>query len=155
MRWLPLLALLAGCAEVVVPDYDYDILGDADTEPDPICEEEFSLCGDILLPHPVDGEPRMMAVALYRRIPPAGPPFATLIEDEGGDMPWGGRYKVRLNPVLEAGDFYVWSNLYMEGGGQFIPENGTDFVGNAPDPLTFGDGPVDFGEFQLTLATGW
>ena len=33
--------------------------------------------------------------------------------------------------------------------------NGTDFVGNAPEPLTFGSGPVDFGEFKLTLATGW
>lgn len=147
--------VLAACGPTDVPDFDYDILGDADEELDPLCEEDFSVCGDILIPSPLDGEPRMIAVALYRNIPPAGPPFYTVIEEEQPDLPVGGRYKVRVRPVLETGDFYFWSNLYMEGGGRFIPENGTDFVGNLDETLEFDGSPVRFDDIRLELASGW
>lgn len=154
-----LLAVLAvtlgGCASQEIPDFEYDILGDEDEELDPLCEEDFSVCGDILVPSPIEGEPRLMAVALYRNIPPAGPPFATLLEDEPPDIAPGGRYKVRLRPVTESGEFYIWANLYMEGGGRFVPENYVDFVGNVPDKMVFDGAPVLFPDFRLTLAEGW
>ena len=57
--------------------------------------------------------------------------------------------------VLETGDFYVWTNLYMDDGGEFIPEKGTDFVGNVPDPMTFDGEPVIFPDVTLTLASGF
>jgi len=149
------LVLLAGCTEVVQPDFEYDILGDADTEPDPLCAEDFSLCGDVLVPSPLDEPVRLLAVALYRNIPPVGPPFSTLLEHEEPDLPIGGRYKVRLNPVIDVGDYYVWVNVYMESGGQFIPANGIDLAGSTDEPLTFDQAPVDFGEFRLSLAEGF
>jgi hypothetical protein len=154
-RLAGLLLPLAACAPTDLPVFEYDLLDDADTELDPLCEEDFSVCGDILVPSPLDGEPRMIAVALYRNIPPAGPPFYTVLEEEQPVLAAGGRYKVRVRPVLETGDFYIWSNLYMEGGGRFIPSNGIDFVGNLDEPIPFDGSPVLFDDFRLEIASGW
>ena len=152
----PLLGIViaaAGCPSTEDPEFEYDLLGDADSTLNPLCTEEYALCGDVLIPSPLPGEPRLMAIALYRNLPPAGPPFASLVEDEPPVVAPGGRYKVRFRPVLETGEFYVWANLYMEGGGEFIPANGTDFVGNVPDPLDFDGEPVLFPDVTLTLAS--
>lgn len=145
----------AGCAPLDLPDLEYDLLGDADEELDTLCEEDFAMCGDVLIPSPMGGEARLMAVALYRNIPPAGPPFATLVEVEQPDTPEGGRYKVRIRPVLEEGDFYIWANLYMDEGGDFIPKNGVDFVGNVPQRMTFDVAPVLFPDIELVFAEGF
>jgi len=145
---------LAGCS-VDVPDFEYDILGDEDVEADPLCEEDFAVCGDLLVPSPLEGEPRLLAVALYRSVPPAGPPDHTMDEVEAPDVPAGGRYKVRLHPMLETGEFFVWANLYMEGGGRYIPINGVDFVSSTDEALIFDGGAVHFGDMRLTLAEGW
>ena len=156
--WLaPLAALVlaTGCAPLDLPDLEYDLLGDADTELDPLCEQDYALCGDVLIPSPLFGEARLMAVALYRNIPPAGPPFATLVEDEPPVVAEGGRYKVRVRPVLEEGDFYIWANLYMEDGGEFIPKNGVDLVGNVPERMTFDVAPVLFPDIELVFAEGF
>jgi hypothetical protein len=149
-----LIAVSAGCAPLDLPDLEYDLLGDADEELDPLCDEDFAMCGDVLIPTPLGGTPRLMAVALYRNIPPAGPPFATIVEDELPDTPEGGRYKVRIRPVLEEGDFYIWANLYMEEGGDFIPKNGVDFVGNT-EPITFDQAPVIFPDIKLVFSEGF
>jgi hypothetical protein len=149
-----LMAVSVGCVPLDLPDLEYDLLGDEDEELDPLCEEDFAMCGDVLIPTPLGGTPRLMAVALYRNIPPAGPPFATIVEDELPDTPEGGRYKVRVRPVLEEGDFYIWANLYMEEGGDFIPKNGVDFVGNT-DPITFDEAPVIFPDIRLVFSEGF
>ena len=148
------LALATGCAPLDLPELSYDLLGDADEELDPLCEEDFALCGDVLVPSPLDGEVRRMVIALYRNIPPAGPPFATILEDDTPDAPEGGRYKVRIRPVLEEGEFFIWANLYMEGGGDFIPKNGVDFAGNTEKTL-FDVDPVIFPDIELNFASGF
>ncbi|MCO4773531.1 MAG: hypothetical protein KDA24_26090 [Deltaproteobacteria bacterium] len=151
---LGIASLAGGCAPLDLPELSYDLLGDADEELDPLCEEDYAMCGDVLIPSPLGGTPVRMAVALYRNIPPAGPPFATIIDDEMPDVPEGGRYKVRVRPVLEEGDFYVWSNLYMEDGGDFVPKNGVDFVGNT-EPQTFDVAPVIFPDITLVFSEGF
>jgi hypothetical protein len=65
---------LAGCSVPEHPDFEYDILGDADEEIDPLCTEEFAFCGDVLIPHPFEYSAELMAVGLYRSLPPMGPP---------------------------------------------------------------------------------
>jgi len=147
-------ALLSGCAPLDLPELEWDLLGDADEELDPLCDEDFAMCGDVLVPSPLGGAPRSMAVALYRNIPPAGPPFATIVEDDMPDAPEGGRYKVRVRPVLEEGDFFIWANLYMEDGGDRIPKNGVDFVGNT-EKITFDVAPVIFPDIRLEFSQGF
>lgn len=122
---------------------------------DPICDEMFSLCGDILIPSTFEGETRSLAVALYTTIPPAGPPDAILAEIDAPELSPNQRYPLVITPFLQTGEYYIWLNLYMEGGGTFVPLEGIDYTGATPEPMTFDNSPAYFGEILLELAEGF
>ena len=136
--------------------------GDPDTEEeeeeavdDEICAESYSFCGDILIPSDFTGTPRSMAVVLYSSVPPAGPPDGIIAEVATPDLSAGDTYPVRVLPALFNGEYYVWVNLYMEGGGEWAPVNGVDYAGSTAAPISFDGSAVSFEDISLTLAAGY
>lgn len=124
--------------------------------PDPsICEEDRAFCGTVVTPANFTGTPRSLAIALYTSIPPAGPPNAILAEIAAPSIGPSQRYPVRIQPMLETGEYYIWVNLYMEGGGEWMPVNEVDYTGATPAPLTL-DGTVgEFDPITVEVASGW
>ena len=72
----------AGDAEVQV-NSDYLEMDGVDSS---MCGEDYSVCGDLLIPDTFTGTPRSLAVALYTSIPPAGPPAGIVAEIDGPDI---------------------------------------------------------------------
>ena len=58
-------------------------------------------------------------------------------------------------PVLATGEYYLWFNLYMDGGGEWVPVNDVDYTGYVAEPLLFSGSPVSFENVTLELASGW
>jgi len=156
---LPMFGLLA-CASGDGSDDDstgtdsgtVDTSDDTEAVEDPLCAEDYSFCGDILIPEDLVGTPRSIAVVLYESIPPAGPPDAIVIDTAAGELAAGETYSVREMPIILTGEFYVWVNLYMEGGGEWAPVNGVDYLGYTEVPLTLDGSPISFEDIPLELA---
>ena len=56
-----------------------------------------------------------------------------------------------IEDVGLTGDYHVVVGLYVEGGGQFQPVSGTDYLATS-EKLTFGDGPVQ-ADLELAIYT--
>ena len=122
---------------------------------DAACAEEYAFCGNLKVPEDFTGTTRSLALALYETIPPAGPPNATLAEIEAPDMVPGSCYTVVVQPMLEQGNYYLWANLYMEGGGSWVPVNDIDYTAASAEPLELTGSTMVFEDLTLTLASGW
>ena len=96
-----------------------------------------------------------MAIVLYSSVPPAGPPDGIILEVDGPDLQPGDTYPVRVLPALFNGEYYVWVNLYMEGGGEWMPINGVDYTGSTAAPISFDGAAVAFEDIDLSIASGW
>ena len=76
------------------------------------------------------GRHEKLVVALYKSLPPLGPPdvFPPLMI-ESPEIPFGGTLDVLLDAPV-TGEYYVYAVLYMEGGGaaSWQPVPGVDFV---------------------------
>ena len=177
MRSLTLLtlaaaaALLAGCGDkdddtaaeaedsAAAAEDDGDTEGTTDFDCAPPsaeeCDDDVGFCGNVKVPTDFTGTPRSLAVALYASVPPAGPPNATLAEIESPELTPGSCFPVVIHPMLEQGTYYLWVNLYMEGGGTWVPVDGVDYTAVSEAPLEL-DGTVrGFGDLSLGLAAGW
>ena len=141
--------LVAQETEENVVDYQPD---DIDTS---FCQDEYALCGTIDLPADFRGETRNLAIALYDSIPPAGPPAYIVEEIEYPNMAAGYSYEIAVTPVLASGEYYIWFNLYMEGGGEWVPVNDVDYTGSTSTPVLFDGTPVEFKDISMELASGW
>ena len=176
MKTFALLSLMIGCdkpaddsgvsikddndaadTETVDDSNDDDDADDTNSDgaDDAICSEDYSLCGNITLPAEFSGSTRSLAIVLYGTIPPAGPPDGIIAEIDTPLLTAGDSYPVRVLPALFNGDYYVWVNLYMEGGGEWLPVNGIDYTGSTSDPISFDGSAVSFEDIPLNLATSW
>lgn len=120
-----------------------------------VCTEELGFCGNLKVPTDFAGTPRSLAIALYTSIPPAGPPSATLAEIEAPDLVPGSCYTVEVSPMLEQGEYYIWANLYMEGGGSWVPVNDVDYTAHSAEPVMMVSSGMVFEDLSLELASGW
>ena len=149
------MLFVTGCVMPDYPDFEYDILGDADAEPDPFCDQDYALCGDVLIPHPFDQGAELIAIGLYRSLPPMGPPYSVVIREEDPVVNAGGRFKLRMHPVLEDGELYLWVSLLTDGSTSVLPRYGKDFTAFTEEPLTFGGSPVVFEDLRLAPFEGY
>ncbi|MEE2756516.1 MAG: hypothetical protein VYA30_07630 [Myxococcota bacterium] len=101
-------------------------------EPDSrTCETEGSLCVTLKIPENLSETPERMVVALFRQLPPVGPPdvFPPFVLNSPELTP-GQTFDV-LVEANTTGTYHVYAVLYMPGGGatswQAVP--GTDIVG--------------------------
>ena len=119
------------------------------------CDEDYSFCGYLVTPPDFEGTTRSLAIALYTSIPPAGPPNAILAEIPAPSMGPNEMYPVRLAPMIETGEYYIWANLYMDGGGEWAPVNDVDYTGSTAAPVSLLGESFAFEDITLEIASGW
>lgn len=119
------------------------------------CNQEYSVCGYISIPADLQGMTTSIAVALYSEIPPTASPEVLITQIENPSVTPGERYPIRAYPFLDTGEYYLWINLYMEGGGIARPINGVDYTGYLSEKSTFDGQPFDFGTITLDFASGF
>ena len=105
-----------------------------------------------------------MVITLAREVPVTGMPVAILGVVENEDADGDGELDVDqiLSPshdlvvafddVAVIGDYHVVVGLYVEGGGEFQPVVGVDYLA-ASEKVTFGSGPVAT-ELELDIYQG-
>jgi len=117
-----------------------------------VCDEEYSMCGHLNLPNSLEGTPRELLIALFSKLPPQGPPDAVLMRVGTPSLNAGERYPLRVHPVLESGQYFLYVSLYMEGGGQYQPMVGIDYIGTSAEKLNFSGGALKFEEIEMIVA---
>ena len=122
---------------------------------DTVCQDDYAFCGRVSMPNDFQGEARQLVVALYDSIPPAGPPQHILLELDNPEVAAGELHQVVVHPVLVTGDYYIWVNLYMEGGGEWVPVNDVDYTGASAGLVSFDGSSLTFDDISLSAASGW
>ena len=154
-----LASLLSGCGDestgTNLNDEDLPISAGPEIQNEDTCNQEYSICGYLKVPSTFDGTPRSLAVALYPSIPPQGPPALIVTQINDPSLTAGERYPIRFHPFLDTGEYYLWVNAYVEGGGLTKPVNGVDYTASSVQKLTFDGNALDFGTIELEQASGW
>ena len=125
---------------------------DTSTTETSLCDEPYSFCGSLMMPDDFTGTTRSMSVALFSSLPPAGPPDYALAQVELPEFATGTAYPIEIGSVTALGDYHLFVAVYMEGGGEWQPEPGIDYMYSSPDTFTFDGSAIDFGEINLMLA---
>jgi hypothetical protein len=115
------------------------------------CTEEASMCATVHVPSDFTSSPRQVIVGLYSELPPTSPPFdVPLIVDMPSidiDQP----IDIMALDMETAGEYFVYVALYNEGGGQFVPEPGIDYVWESTAAVDVGSGAVNLGDIMVEL----
>jgi len=117
-----------------------------------ICDEDYSVCGSLMMPDSFAGNTVSMSIALFASLPPAGPPDYSLLQVETPVFTTGEAYPVEIGAVTALGDYFLYVAVYMEGGGEWQPASGIDYMYYSDEAFTFTGGAVDFGEINLIMA---
>ena len=116
------------------------------------------------MPDDFDQAVTKLVVTLASEVPVIGMPVALLAIVDNVDNDGDGRLDVdqilnadsdvvlTFDDVGLTGDYHVVAAVYVEGGGEFQPVAGLDYLA-ASEPLQFGAGPVDT-ELELAVYTG-
>ena len=126
-------------------------------------EPASSLVATISLPEELDVPVTRLVITLARELPVTGVPVAVLGVIDNVDNDGDGELDLDqlldrdqdlvlgFGDVAVVGDFHVVVGLYVEGGGEFQPVVGVDYLGTS-EKLTFGDGTVR-GQLDLQVYT--
>lgn len=106
----------------------------------------------LVVPATYTGTPRQLAVVGTNSVPIAGPPAAVFLLDDAPAPVAGQAIHLELDTSSASGDLYVVAVLYQEGGGQFQPEPGIDYVAQSAASFHFAGAPMDLGSLDLALA---
>ena len=110
------------------------------------------MCGFLSLPETFEAEPRELLIALFSSLPPVGPPDAVLMRINEPSLGQGELYPVRVQPVLETGEYFIFVSLYVAGGGQYQPMSGIDYTGQSATKVSFDGGSVTFDDIEMQVA---
>ena len=117
-------------------------------------QPEAGLVLSISLPDDFDANVTRLVATLAEEVPVTGIPVALLTLVDNGDADGDGLNDVdqilspdndlllAIDDVGVTGDYHVVVGLYVEGGGDFQPVPGTDWIAES-ELLTFGAGPVE------------
>jgi len=155
---------VAACAEPAPSEEVEDAAGptivenndDEETEIEEYdCEEAAVLCVDLMVPADYAGNPRNLFVGLYDSLPPIGPPTVFLFDEDAPDFTPGEAIEMSLREdVPESGEYYLFSVLYDQAGGEWMPEPGIDYVATSAEPYAFDGEGKDVGEVAFSLYDG-
>ncbi len=116
-------------------------------------DPEESVVVTMSLPDQLDTPMTRVILTLAEKLPVTGIPKAILAvidnvdADQDGELDvdqlFGddGEVVLGFDDVGLSGEFYVVASIYVEGGGDFMPESGIDYMA-ASEALTFGEGTV-------------
>ncbi len=126
------------------------------TEPDGFgdgpCVDDGSMCATLHLPADFVGEPVKIIAGMYERVPPDGPPIDVAALMEMPAIEIGSPLEMEARDMQVSGSYFVYIALYVEGGGNFVPVPGVDYVWQSEQKFTFGGGPINLGDVEFELA---
>ena len=115
------------------------------------CAQDYAMCASLLVPSDFVGTPKNLTLALYSSLPPMGPPNVILAQVTDPNIGIDQPYAVELHPVTATGSYHLFVSLYMEGGGEWMPASGIDYMLET-EALSFEGTAVNLGEMTLSLA---
>jgi hypothetical protein len=104
------------------------------------------------VPASYSGAPRELAIIGVKKLPVGGPPDAVFLVDDKPAPAAGQAMALTLDTSAAMGDLYVVAVLYQQGGGQFTPKSGVDYVAQSAQTFHFTGAPIALGTLTLTLA---
>lgn len=122
---------------------------------------DTSVVATISVPDDLQGAKSSLVLALASSLPMTGPPAATLATIQNGDSDGDGvgdldailgpgrDLVLAIGDVGLVGEYHMVAMLYMEGGGQYQPVPGIDYMTNSAK-LPFGQGQVEV-DLELEL----
>ena len=133
-----------------------DALGDNETQEEAYdCSEASVFCVSLVVPEDYEGSPRNLFVGLYESLPPAGPPNVFLFDEDAPDFTPGEAIELALSDdVPDSGEYFLFSVLYDQDGGEWMPEPGIDYVATSEEPYVFDGEGMDVGEVSFSLYNG-
>ena len=119
------------------------------------CDEASVLCVALAVPETYAGDPRNLFVGLYDSLPPAGPPTVFLMDEDAPEFVPGDVIELSLrDDVPDSGEYFIFSGLYDQNGGEWMPEPGIDYVATSAEPYAFDGAGKDVGEVAFSLYDG-
>jgi len=116
------------------------------------CAEASVLCVALVVPEDYAGSPRNLFVGLYDSLPPAGPPTIFLMDEDAPEfVPGEAIYLSLHDDVPDTGEYFVYSVLYDQNGGEWMPEPGIDYVATSDVSYLFEGEGMDVGEVFFEL----
>jgi len=135
-------------------DDDSNESGDG-TLPEYDCGAPSVFCISLLVPADYAGTPRNLFVGLYDSLPPVGPPTIFLFDEDAPAFTPGEAINLSLrDDVPDSGEYFLFSVLYDQTGGEWMPEPGIDYVATSDAPYAFDGQGMDVGEVNFSLYNG-
>lgn len=155
-RSLALFATLAACSSssTSTPKADAAAAADAAHSIDAAKTPDASTASHLVLKVPggYSGSPRQLAVVGAKNVPISGPPDSVFLLDNM-PMPHAGMsMNLSLDTSTATGSLYVVVVLYQQGGGQYSPKSGVDYVAQSASTFNFTGAPMDLGSLDLVIA---
>jgi hypothetical protein len=154
-RWMMAVGLAAALAACGGSDGGDGGGGPDAGAADDFCTEPGSVCAHLHAPADFTGTPRQIIAGLYESLPPQGPPLVVVTIDDDPAIGIDQVYDMVADEIDldEPGTYYIYIVLYVEGGGQFVPEPGIDYVVQTEAKVRVGDDPVNLSDMVFSLAT--
>ena len=117
------------------------------------CSEAGSVCVTFKFPAVTDAT-RIIVGFYTMDLPPLGPPDKLGVQYDMPQYTPGSEMQMKILDVALDGDYYIYSALYMPGGGQFQPKKGIDYEAftTAKISLTKGSSTTVPGTLEFALA---
>ena len=106
----------------------------------------------LAVPSTYTGAPRELAVIGAKQVPVNGPPDSVFLLDMMPAPVAGQTLNLSLDTSTASGAMYVVVVLYQQGGGQFSPKSGVDYVAQSAATFNFTGASLDLGTLNLVLA---
>lgn len=152
---IPAVLCLAACANTVPAEEDENLLDTApvvDEPEDYDCSDASVFCVSLVVPEDYSGSPRNLFVGLYDALPPAGPPTIFLMDEDAPEIIPGDAISLALrDDVPETGEYFLFSVLYDQNGGEWMPLPGIDYVATSEEAYVFDGQGLDIGEVSFEL----
>jgi hypothetical protein len=106
----------------------------------------------LTVPATYGGTPRQLAIVATKHVPIAGPPDAVLAIVNAPVVAAGQTLELTVDASGASGDLYVVAVLYQQGGGQYQPKSGVDYVAQSATTFHFTGAPIALGTLALAVA---
>ena len=103
------------------------------------CTEAGSVCATFKFPTATDAT-RIIVGFYTMELPPLGPPDKLGVQYDMPKYTAAGEVQMKMLNISLDGDYYIYSALYMPGGGQFQPKKGIDYEAFTPAKVTLSKG---------------
>ncbi len=153
---IPAVLFLAACANTTTGEDEETPLDTAPVEDEPEeeydCSDESVFCVSLVVPEDYAGTPRNLFVGLYDALPPLGPPTIFLMDEDAPAFAPGDAIPLALrDDVPQTGEYFLFSVLYDQNGGEWMPTPGIDYVATSEEAYLFNGEGLDIGEVSFEL----